>query len=493
MVIPGFEEFKKSARAGTVMPVYEPVAGDLLTPVAAFLKIGAQSDYAFLLESIEGGEHIARYTFLGADPYLVVTCGAEESVLYRPTIDERETVKGNPVEILRTEINRYRAEPIPGLPRFTGGAVGYISYDTIRLVEELPGNDNDPLGTPLAAFMFYDTFLVFDHLKHRILIVSGAFVDDPGRVDSPYRAARERIKHLKSRLASPLIQPEYRPVESPRVQSNFSQKEFESIVARAKEYIRAGDIFQVVLSQRFHFEPAPDPFLTYRALRMVNPSPYLYYLSMGDTRIIGSSPEMLVRVEGETLETRPIAGTRPRGSDEEQDARLELDLRNDEKEKAEHLMLVDLGRNDVGRVARPGTVEVASFMEVEKYSHVMHLVSDVQGQLKEGLDSFDALLSCFPAGTVSGAPKVRAMEIIDELEPHQRGIYAGAVGYHDFSGNLDSCITIRTIVMKDGVATLQAGAGIVADSDPAREYDETVSKARGMQRALEMAATGSIG
>ncbi|MFC2075647.1 anthranilate synthase component I [candidate division KSB1 bacterium] len=493
MVIPGFEEFKKSAKAGTVMPVYEPVAGDLLTPVAAFLKIGADSDYAFLLESIEGGEHIARYTFLGADPYLVVTCAEDEAVLYRPAIDEKETVPGNPIDVLRREINRYHAEPIPDLPRFTGGAVGYVSYDTVRLVEKLPGNEVDPLDTPLGTFMFYDTFLVFDHLKHRILIVSGAFVDDPARVDGPYRAARERIKHLKSRLAAPLVQPSYEPVKAPEVRSNFSREDFENSVRRAKDYITAGDIFQVVLSQRFQVDPAPDPFLTYRALRMVNPSPYLYYLSMGDIHIIGSSPEMLVRVEGDTLENRPIAGTRPRGSDEEADARLEADLRTDEKEKAEHLMLVDLGRNDVGRVSRAGTVKVASFMEVEKYSHVMHLVSAVEGRLREGMDSFDALLSCFPAGTVSGAPKVRAMEIIDELEPHKRGIYAGAVGYHDFSGNLDSCITIRTIVVKDGVASVQVGAGIVADSDPASEYDETVSKGRGMQRALEMAASGSIG
>lgn len=491
-ILPGFEAIKKIAAPGLVHPVYEIVPADLLTPVAAFMKIAGGSNYNFLLESIEGGENIARYTFLGTDPYLVITCDSKGADLFRPAMNETERVDGNPIEILRSELDRYKSVPVKGLPRFTGGAVGYFAYDTIRLFENLPGNAPDPTRTPLAVFMFYDTFLVFDHLKHQVLIVSNVFIDDQRRLHVPFRAAHDRIEHLKSRLQSPLVHPAYKSIGELNVESNMDRKSFISCVESAKKYIKDGDIFQVVLSQRFRATPAPDPFLIYRCLRIINPSPYLFYLGIGGFQIIGSSPEMLVRVEEGNVETRPIAGTRPRSVDEEKDKELENELLASEKEKAEHLMLVDLGRNDIGRIAEAGSVTVPEFMIVEKYSHVMHLVSAVHGRLKSGVDAFDALISCFPAGTVSGAPKIRAMEIIDELEPHTRGIYAGTVGYFDFSGNLDSCIAIRTIIVKDGQAFLQVGAGIVADSIPESEYNETISKARGMLRALETAATGKV-
>jgi anthranilate synthase component 1 len=458
------------------------VPADLETPVSAYLKV-ARGRYSFLLESVEGGERLARYSFIGTEPYRTLRSG--------PGIggDGKEQ---DPLLEVEAELSRFKAVTVPDLPRFTGGAVGYLGYETARHFEpRVPMAKDDPLVLPEAVFLFTDTLLVFDHLRHKIKVVSHFRLD--GDIDAAYRQAAWRIEELVGRLDKPLSHLPYRSQDAPimtpadGVSSNMTREEHRAAVLRAKDYIVAGDIIQVVLSQRFQRPTTAHPFDVYRALRTINPSPYMYYLDLGDVQIVGTSPEMLVRVDEGKIDYHPIAGTRPRGATPEDDLALEAELLDDEKERAEHVMLLDLGRNDVGRVSEPGSVEVTQIMDIERYSHVMHLVSHVTGRLRKGLSSYDALRACFPAGTVSGAPKIRAMEIIAELEQDKRGPYAGAVGYFDLSGNLDTAITIRTIVMKDGVAHVQAGGGIVYDSDPATEYAETENKAMALIRAIGQA------
>jgi anthranilate synthase component 1 len=486
-----FEEFVDLAQRGTFVPVCKELMADLLTPVSAFLKIAEHSDYAFLLESVEGGEHVGRYSFLGKDPFLVLRARDGRTVIEKAgTVTESDAPL---VPTLRTLMADYRSPYVPELPRFTGGAVGYLGFDAASWFEPVPlgGNANDPAVVGDAAgFMVFDTVLAFDHAQHRMLIIANARISGDEDLESLYQFACAKIAFLEKELERTLSvsrTAQARPLE---VRSNLARDEFENHVRTAKEHIAAGDIYQVVLSQRFEAAAAADPFTVYRALRHVNPSPYMYFIRMGALAIVGSSPEMLVRVEGQRVETHPIAGTRPRGRNSEEDLRLGEELKRNEKERAEHVMLVDLGRNDLGRVCEYGTVRVPQFMALERFSHVMHLTSIVEGRLSEEADRLDALVSCFPAGTVTGAPKVRAMQIIAELEPTRRGIYAGAVGYLDFAGNLDFCITIRTIAMMNGSAYFQAGAGIVADSNPSAEYEETRDKARALVRALELAQQG---
>jgi len=495
MIDTTFEQFAAQASKGSVVPVCCEVMADLLTPVSAFLKIAEDNDYSFLLESVEGGARVARYSFLGKDPFSVLRSKSGQTVLER---DGGKEVLHEPfLNALRTTMSEYRAAEIPELPRFTGGAVGFFGYDSAAWFEPTLERGWAAYSEPRsreddAAFMFFDTVLAFDHVKHRILIIGNAMVRELEKqtLVTAYEFARAKIRFLKSELQrqlSILRSPESKELE---VRSNTTKEEFERAVDVAKEYIKAGDVFQVVLSQRFEVDLNVDPFTVYRALRYVNPSPYMYFIRMGQLAIVGSSPEMLVRVEGSRAETHPIAGTRPRGRTEEQDIALGEELRADEKERAEHVMLVDLGRNDLGRVSEYGSVQVPQFMELERYSHVMHLVSRVESRLSSQHDRLDALAACFPAGTVSGAPKIRAMEIIAELESARRGIYAGAIGYLDFAGHLDCCIAIRTIVIRDGRAYVQAGAGIVADSNSEAEYRETEAKASALLRALAMAQTG---
>ncbi len=474
MYYPALDEARELARYGNLIPVYCEIMADLETPVSAYLKV-ARGDYSFLLESVEGGEQLARYSFIGTEPALVLRTETNNAV--------------DPLPLIEKELARFRLATDSGLPRFHGGMVGYLGYEVARYFEELPSPQPDPLGLPESVFMLADTLLIFDHLTHKIKVVSHAHVN--GDVEAAYRNATNKIDVLVARLRQP-ISPQYHLSSSHEqslvpASSNLSRTEFEERVRRAKEYICAGDIIQVVLSQRLARPTTASPFTLYRALRSLNPSPYMYYLKMGDCHIVGASPELLVRVEGGIVSNHPIAGTRPRGRDVAQDLALEEDLKSDEKECAEHIMLVDLGRNDIGRVSEPGTVKVTQLMGIERYSHVMHLVSHVEGRLKSGLSQFDALRACFPAGTVSGAPKVRAMEIIAELEPDKRGPYAGAVGYFGFSGNMDTAINIRTSIIKDGVAYTQAGAGIVADSIPEREYQESLNKAQALITAIEQA------
>ncbi len=473
MYYPTLDEVRKLKRYGNLVPVYREIVADLETPVSAYLKV-ARHPYSFLLESVEGGERLARYSFIGSEPYLVLKSSGETP---------------DPLLAVQNELDKYKLVLLPDLPRFHGGAVGYLAYEAVRHFEELPSPDSDPLSLPESLFMFADNVLVFDHLTHKIKVVSHAYLE--GDIEEAYHRAVERIDVLVERLSQPIQQargkaPGIAAAYSP-VASNISKAEFEASVAQAKEYIEAGEIIQVVLSQRLSKTTTAEPFQIYRALRSINPSPYMYYLHLDGCHIIGASPELLVRVEDGVVATHPIAGTRPRGANPVEDLALEEELRNDEKERAEHIMLLDLGRNDIGRVSQPGTVEVTQVMDVERYSHVMHLVSHVQGKLRHDLNQFDALRACFPAGTVSGAPKVRAMEIIAELERDKRGPYAGAVGYFSFSGNLDTAITIRTIVMTDGTASVQAGGGIVADSVPEREYEESMNKAQALIKAIEQA------
>ena len=484
-----FEEFVDLAKRATFVPVCKELVADLLTPVSAFLKIAEHSDYAFLLESVEGGEHVGRYSFLGKDPFLILRGKNGETEIEKAGVTSKAEKPF--VDTLRELMNSFQSPFVPGLPRFTGGAVGYLGYDTAAWFEPTTARaDANTSDRDDAGFMLFDTVLAFDHVQHRILLIANARISGDEDLKSLYQFACAKIEFLEGELDRALSLKRTTGGEALKLVSNFSQEGYESIVTKAKEYIAAGDIYQVVLSQRFEAEVGVDAFTVYRALRHVNPSPYMFFIRMGDRSIVGSSPEMLVRVEGRHAVTHPIAGTRPRGKTDEEDMRLAEELKRSEKEKAEHVMLVDLGRNDIGRVCDYGTVRVPTFMALERYSHVMHLVSVVEGQLAEGQDRLDALVSCFPAGTVSGAPKVRAMQIINELEPDRRGLYAGAVGYLDFAGNLDFCIAIRSILMEGGKAYIQAGAGIVADSNPTAEYEETKDKARAMLRALELAQTG---
>lgn len=485
-----FEQFVELAKRGTFVPVCKELVADLLTPVSAFLKIAEHSDYAFLLESVEGGEQVARYSFLGKDPFLILTARDGKVLIDRGGVASESEEPFMPT--LARLMAGVRSPYVPGLPRFTGGAVGYLGYDAAGWFEPIPLQAPGPgdVAADTAGFMLFDTVLAFDHVQHRILLIANARVSADDDLHALYQFACAKIEFLERELDRALSHPKPGARPPVEVASNHTQEAFEAAVRRAKEYIAAGDIYQAVLSQRFETEMAADPFTVYRALRHVNPSPYMFFLRMGAVSVVGASPEMLVRVEGRRAETHPIAGTRPRGRSHDEDLRLAEELKADEKERAEHVMLVDLGRNDLGRVCEYGTVRVPQFMALERYSHVMHLVSKVEGTLAEGVDRLDALAACFPAGTVSGAPKVRAMQIIAELEPSRRGIYAGAVGYLDFAGNLDFCIAIRTIVMTGQRTFVQAGAGIVADSNPTAEYEETRDKARALIRALELAEHG---
>ncbi|HVA16284.1 MAG TPA: anthranilate synthase component I [Candidatus Dormibacteraeota bacterium] len=489
MIQPDYKTLRKLVRKGNFVPVCETITADLLTPVAAYLKLAHDAKYSCLLESVEGGENIARYTFLGVNPTEVFRSRGRSC---RVEIGKRvERIDANPIELLRSRVSRYRPVKVSGLPPLVGGAIGYFAYDMVRLIERIPATGEDELKLDDAVLMFFHGLVVFDHVQHRVWIVRNVFTEGQGSLRAKYDAAVREIARTRRKLEQPLprlIKAKSR--SALRVSSNFTKSRYMAAVRRAKEYIRAGDIFQVVPSQRFSARTSADPFEIYRALRVVNPSPYLYFLRLGELAVVGSSPEMLVKVQGRDAFYRPIAGTLPRGHDEHEDKLLEKKLLADPKERAEHIMLVDLGRNDLGRVCEYGTVKVEKLMFVERYSHVMHLVSSLRGRLRKDVDCLDALMACFPAGTLSGAPKVRAMEIIDELEPTRRGIYAGAILYLDFSGNLDSCIGLRTLVAKDGKIHIQAGGGVVADSVPEKEYQETINKARALVVAVEIAHQG---
>ncbi|MGH2374911.1 MAG: anthranilate synthase component I [bacterium] len=481
-ITPTKTEFLSRAREGNLIPVVCNLAADLETPISAFLKLRDGGE-AYLLESVEGGEKLGRYSFIGTAPRIRIRAYDRQVEIDQPS--GSYAVEGDPIELARGLLAGYRPVPHAGLPRFYGGAVGYFGYDCVRLWERLPNRPPDPVGLPTCYLVITDAVVIFDHVTHAMRIVANASVD--GNPADAYRAAVATIEQVYERLRSPLVRPEAGGHVEPVMEHETSVAEYLRGVQRAREYVAAGDIFQVVLSRRFSAKTTGvDALEVYRALRMVNPSPYMFFLDFDGVKIVGSSPEMLVRLEDGVLETRPLAGTRPRGIDEADDRRLAEELLADEKERAEHVMLIDLGRNDAGRVSRYGTVEVTDLMSIERFSHVMHIASNVRGRLVEGRDAFDVLRACFPAGTVTGAPKIRAMEIIDELEPVSRGPYGGAVGYVGYSGNMDTALTLRTIVMANDRAYVQAGAGIVADSVPEREYMETVNKAKALVRALEV-------
>jgi anthranilate synthase component 1 len=485
---PDFPTFESFTKQGNIVPVHKVLTADLETPVSAYLKLAAESRHSFLLESVEGGEKIGRYTFLGADPFLIVEARGDRVRIHRNGKTKR--VRGTVFDVLQRTAEEFRPAGVEGLPPFSAGAVGYAGYDVVRLIEpRVPPFAKDDLRIPDALFMFFSTLLAFDHVKHQIHVIANVRCNEwEGKLKKGYEDACRRISRIEKTLSARLRVPRSKPSKKPlEVESNIGKATFCEAVEKAKEYILAGDIFQVVLSQRLEMRPGVEPFQIYRALRMVNPSPYMFYLHLDDTVILGSSPEMLVKVEGSRVEYRPIAGTRPRGKTEAEDEELAKDLLSDEKELAEHVMLVDLGRNDVGRVCEYGSVHVPVFEIVEHYSHVMHIVSSVLGKLRSDKDAFDTLKAYFPAGTVSGAPKVRAREIIAERDPTRRGIYSGSVMYLDFSGNLDSCIAIRTMLVRKKKAYLQVGAGIVADSVPEREWDETMNKAGALLKAVEAA------
>ena len=487
---PDFESFRQLAEGRQLAPVARRLVSDLLTPVTAFHRIDSGGS-ACLFESVIGGEKVGRYSFLAAKPFLELSArGAQITLTAEDRVERYES--DDPLEELRRRMSTLTAAHAPGLPPFVGGAVGYAGYDVVRYTEQLPDAPEDDRGLPDLAFAFYDRMVVFDHVSKTMFVVAMARLDKfGGDAAKAYRDAQQRVDEFVDTLFSApvgLRSADIALAEDTLVpfRSNFQRSDFEAAVRRCVEYIRAGDIFQVVISQRLELEIHSDSFEIYRTLRVVNPSPFMFFLRTPDVTLVGSSPEIMCRVVDGQVTVRPLAGTRPRGKTEEEDRRLAEELLADPKERAEHVMLVDLGRNDVGRVAKYGSIELTDVMEIERYSHVMHITSNVAGQLQEGKDAFDALRACLPAGTVSGAPKVRAMEIIDELEPHRRGPYAGAVGYVDYSGNMDTCIALRTLVIHDGKAYLQVGAGIVADSVPEREYQETLNKARGLLKAIEI-------
>jgi anthranilate synthase component 1 len=493
MYAPTIDEVRALRDQGNLCPIYREIMADLETPVSAYLKV-ARGNHNFLLESVEGGQHLARYSFIGSDPYLVLQLDRGTAHAWQGGY-KQSLPYSDPLVVLESYLSAYRPVRLPDLPRFVGGAVGYFGYETVAYFERLPVPEACDYAMPEGLWMFVDTLLIFDHLRHKIKVLSHVHLDAED-LAAEYERATQRIEAMIERLRQPL------PVEAvgsasdpadpvrPAVQSNVGRERYHANVYAAKEYIAAGDIFQVVPSQRFRRPTTVEPFQIYRALRTINPSPYMFFLHTTDGDLVGASPELLVRVqEGEVL-THPIAGTRRRGHDVAEDVALAEELLADEKERAEHLMLVDLGRNDVGRVCEPGSVHVPEFMFVEKYSHVMHLVSHVTGQLRSDLRSLDALRACFPAGTVSGAPKIRAMEIIAELEGTRRGVYAGCVGHVGFNGDLDTCIALRTMVVHNGVAYVQAGGGVVADSDPESEYQESINKAAALLRAIDLAESG---
>lgn len=490
MITPSQPEFEQLAAQGfNLIPIAHEVAADLETPVSAFLKV-ARGDYAFLLESVRGGEKWGRYTFLGSEPSMVVRARDRRMDLIRPGRAVESRSVENSFEELRRELQRLHAPELPGLPRFFGGAVGFLAYDIVRSFEpRIPASVHDDLGVPDLYLMFTDTVLVFDNVRQTLKIIANVSIGEFGSIHEAYASGQRKIEQTIERLREPAIPPamEGRPLDNHTdipITSNLTREGYMAIVEAAKKYIAAGDIIQVVPSQRFEAPLTAHPFNLYRSLRTINPSPYMFYLRLGDHTLVGASPETMVRVEGREITLRPIAGTRRRGATEAEDLSLERELLADPKEIAEHVMLVDLGRNDVGRVAKIGSVRVTELMGIERYSHVMHIVSNVVGELNDGMDAFDAFRATFPQGTVSGAPKIRAMEIIDELEAVRRGVYAGAVGYFSYTGNTDTAIALRTLLVKGNRVYIQAGGGIVADSDPAAEYEESCNKARAMIRAL---------
>ena len=512
MIEPDFKTFEERTREGNLVPVYQRIRADLLTPVGAYLQVSAGAKYSCMLESVEGGENIARYTFIGANPAEVFRSRGNRCVLEsyvgrgpagKGKPEKWQRWEDQPIEALRRLVGRYRPVRIEGGPPLVAGAIGYFAYDMVRLIEKIPSSGRDDLNLDDAVLMFYRGLVIFDHVRHHVWIVQNVFTEGPGTLREKYERAAREIEATRKKLETPLPRSAMNTKAvtasgaraaagknangAAGVESNFTQAKYMAAVRKAKEYIRAGDIFQVVPSQRFEAKTKAKPFEIYRALRSINPSPYMYFLHVNDVDVVGASPEMLVKVQARNAQYRPIAGTAPRAADARVDREREAALIADPKERAEHIMLVDLGRNDLGRVCEYGSVKVDRLLFVERYSHVMHLVSALSGTLREGVDCFEALMACFPAGTLSGAPKVRAMEIIDELEPTRRGIYAGAILYLDFSGNLDSCIALRTLVLKDGRAYIQAGGGVVADSEPEREYQETVNKAGALVAALREA------
>ena len=475
---PSLPEVRRLSGRGNIVPIYREVRADLETPVSAYLKV-ARGSYSYLLESVEGGERMGRYSFIGTEPYRVMAA---------------EHADGDPLDEIEREIGRLESVEVVGLPRFHGGAVGYLGYEAVTHIEDIPLAGPDVLGLPESWLMFTDTLLVFDHVMHTIKVVAHVRLD--GDIESSYRKAQQGIDELVERLSRPLGALPYVPFSGPsgqEITSNWEREDFYEGVRRIRQYIIDGDVIQAVLSQRFSRKTGAHPFEVYRSLRTINPSPYMYYLQFDETAIVGASPELLVNIEDSLVEVHPIAGTRPRGETPLDDERLAEELRHDPKEIAEHIMLLDLGRNDVGHVAEAGSVTVTQQLDIEHYSHVMHLVSHVTGTLRAEMSAYDALRAAYPAGTVSGAPKIRAMEIIAELEPDQRGPYAGGVGFFDMSGNIETCITIRTLVMKDGVAHVQAGAGIVFDSDPVREFEECQHKAQALIAAIDDAEGGEGG
>ncbi len=490
MYSPDLATFTSLAAKGNLVPVYREIMADMDTPVSAFRKID-DGRYAFLLESIEGGEKWARYTFLGAGPSLVFRSRGNTVEILEEGKPLRREESADPLGVLNNLLARYTPVEIEGLPRFFGGAVGYLGYEMVRFFEELPTTKPAVIGAYDSYFVITDTIVIFDNVRQKIKVVSNAHLDGSVTPEAAYKTAIAKIDAIIAKLRAPLPASARQATDKRlALVSNVSRQLFEESVLQAKEYIKAGDIFQLVLSQRFSGELTVEPFDIYRMLRTLNPSPYMFFLRLDDTVVVGASPEVMVRKELQQVELRPIAGTRPRGATPEEDLRMETELMADDKERAEHVMLVDLGRNDLGRVCRTGTVKVSELMVVERYSHVMHIVSNVQGELAPGKGAVDVIKATFPAGTLSGAPKVRAMEIIDELEPVRREIYGGAVGYFSFSGNMDMAIAIRTLVVKDGKVHLQAGAGIVADSDPAAEYQETLNKAMAVVKAIEAVEQG---
>jgi anthranilate synthase component 1 len=491
MYYPAFKQFKRLAQEGNLIPIYREILADTETPVSALMKLRAKP-HLFLLESVEGGEKWGRYTFLGSDPHVIFTVRGEEVLIQEDEEIRTHEHGGDPLGLLKDLLFGYRPVPVDGLPRFYGGAVGFLGYDMVRYFERLPARARRNFNTDDAMFLITDTLMIFDNVRHTIKVVSCTLTEGRDDLQAVYDEAIEKIDHMIEIVQTP-VAPRDLPsnvTDDTPPQSNMTPEAFKEMVKRAKDYIVAGDVIQVVISQRFQREHRMDPIDLYRALRYINPSPYLFFIKLEDLILIGSSPEATVRLEEGIAELRPIAGTRGRGNTEQEDRQLSDELLQDPKERAEHVMLVDLGRNDLGRIARIGSVQVNQYMVVERYSHVMHLVSHVQAQLAGGKDAFDVLRATFPAGTLTGAPKIRAMEIIDELEPSRRGPYGGAVGYFSYTGNMDFCITIRTMVIVDGTIYIQAGAGIVADSDPEAEYQETVNKAMGMMQAIDMVAAG---
>lgn len=492
MIIPSLDEFRSLAKANAIVPVYKEILADLETPVTAYLKVARNASYAFLLESVEKADTIGQYSFIGANPSVVFRAkDTRGTILCNGREEPFESA--NTLDVLRKHMAQYHPVPVPGLPAFHGGAVGYISYDQVRQFEVLPDKNPDILNLPDMFFMVTDTLLVFDHVNNKLKIVSNAHVQD--HPDAVYNEAIRKIHEIEKKLRGPLVVATERlhsAPEEPSIESNFTREAFCQAVRKAKEYICAGDIFQVVLSQRFKRQVGVGPVTLYRALRCINPSPYMLLLQFPDFALVGSSPEVMTQVKGDRVMVRPIAGTRKRGVTPEEDLALEKELLADQKEIAEHIMLVDLGRNDLGRISESGTVAPVphKLMVIERYSHVMHIVTEVAGKLRPDCSAYDAIAATFPMGTVSGAPKIRAMEIIDELEPERRGPYAGGCGYISYSGDMDTCILIRTMILKGGYAYVQAGAGVVYDSDPDKEYEETVNKAKALMKAVEYAEKG---